>query len=242
MRNLNINQNGRNNPNPQPGLAPINPNQNPGQPQPPVPGQPAPTGMTPEDWKRLIKSILVSALVFWASFLLLRALAPGWYFWIVVLISFIVSMLVLAAVDAAVIYKSGLGVAVTLFIVIQAIILLVGHYGHHDANAQNDREKDPPAAIAPVPRVVDQMNSSGFLILLNTSHVFQLKDGEESPWFGAPENTLTEYTISSPTYNYRVYVSDGTDYPGGVQIPKKGHVYYKVKANGPEFVTVTFNE
>lgn len=124
MRHLNINIAGRNNPNAQ--QAPL-PNTNPGQPNQPGPN--VPTGMTSDDWKRLIKSIIISTIVFWLTFLLLHSLAPNWIFWVVVLLSFMVSILVLAAIDAAVVYKSGLGVAIVLFIIIQAIVVLIGHYG-----------------------------------------------------------------------------------------------------------------
>jgi len=80
-----------------------------------------------------------------------------------------------------------------------------------------------------------------FYTLLEGQHVFQLKAGEETPWFGTKEGEFHYLNFSSPTFDYKIIVSDNTEYPGGPKytLPEKKHCYYKIKAYSDQFVTVT---
>ncbi len=191
-------------------------------------GAPAPAlkSMTKEDWIRLGTAILTATAAFWFFHLLLYfAIAPSWAFWLIVSIAFASCLLVLSAVDAAVITKSGLGTSIVLFMFLQAGLLTVWHYSHvkKDKTEQADSKG---------------RKSTDKIIVVGTE-VFDLKAGEETPWLGTKDKVITDLTISSPDYNFRIFVSDGTDYPGGTTLPGKNHCYYKIKANSDQFVTVT---
>ncbi|MFA5130982.1 MAG: hypothetical protein WC467_01005 [Patescibacteria group bacterium] len=195
--------------------------------------------MTKEDWIRLGTAILVATVAFWFFYLLLYfVVAPSWAFWLIVSIAFASCLLVLSAVDAAVITKSGLGTAIVLFMFLQAGLLTVWHYSHviKDNKARTEKTEQNDK--------IRHVNSteSGALILLNSSKVFNLKDGEETLFIGAPEGTRASFTWSSPTYNFEVFGSDGSHCFGMDKIPEKAHVYYKIKANSDQLVTVTVEE
>lgn len=83
--------------------------------------------------------------------------------------------------------------------------------------------------------------SSEPIILSNEIKVFNLKSGEETPWLGTEDCKITDLSFSSPTYDYKIIVSDNTEYKGekNATVPLKEHCYYKIKANSNQFVTVT---
>ena len=72
--------------------------------------------------------------------------------------------------------------------------------------------------------------------MLEGREIFPLKAGEETPWFGC----LGQFKIFSPTFDYVVKVSDGTEYPGGkdVIVPNKEGCYFKAVANSDQVITV----
>ncbi len=83
-----------------------------------------------------------------------------------------------------------------------------------------------------------QMLVSPEPIIINGTKVFNLKAGEFTPWFASPDGVYSDMYISSPSLDFRSYVSDGTDYPGGFAYPVKKHCYWRVKAFSDQFVTV----
>jgi hypothetical protein len=193
--------------------------------------------LTTEDYLRLAGAFISSVLTFWTSFLVLRFwLAPTWYFWVVVLLSFICSALVLAAFDAAFKTKSGLGKSIFLFILLQAMLVLVYHYARPE-KAEAENKKEAPIA-KPAPPQSQEITAT---ILHAGTITRSLKAGGETEWLAFEEGKIARYKISSPSYDYDIYVSDNTSYPGGpnTQIPEKEHCYYKIKANSDQFVTIS---
>lgn len=70
--------------------------------------------------------------------------------------------------------------------------------------------------------------------------VFPLEPGEETPWFGFKQGLIAKYFISSPNFDYKILVSDGSQYEGKEKsdIGVKKNCYYKIKANSRQVVTV----
>jgi hypothetical protein len=73
---------------------------------------------------------------------------------------------------------------------------------------------------------------------------YVLKAGQETPVIDVPDCGRFVCNFSSPTYNYKIIYSDGTQYDGGpdVIIPRKTNVSFKIRANIDEVVTVKVSQ
>lgn len=185
-----------------------------------------------EDIIRLVIAFVSASATFWISYFVISILAPNWWYWVIVLISFILAGIVLGAIDAAFKNKSGLGNSIVLFIIMYAVLLLVGHY----ANPSKDEAKNDPT---PNDKTGEAMKP--VVILAGESEVYHLKVGESTPWIGTKEGELNHCSFSSPSYDYTLAVSDGTEYPGGPNtiIPEKKHCFFRAIAKSEQWVTVS---
>ena len=187
------------------------------------------------DFGRIVKAAFIATATFWIAYGFLCIAAPTWYFFIKVFLSFLIAALTLSACDEAVLKKSSLGSSVVSFVILNVIILSICHYGGEAKNTDTTKESKEQVTPSPVSE-----NMSDFSILTEGEHVFQLKAGEETPWFGFEQGRIVDYKISSPSFDYQIIISDRTKYEGGPNkaIPEKKNCYYKIKARSPQFVTV----
>ena len=111
------------------------------------------------------------------------------------------------------------------------------------------KSKENPIKDISAPKIIESkiieskiINKSikNFSTLLEGQYIFQLKAGEETPWFGFEQGRIVDYKISSPSFDYQIIISDGTKYKGDPNktIPEKKHCYYKIKAKSPQFITL----
>lgn len=97
----------------------------------------------------------------------------------------------------------------------------------------NARAKAKAKNLSPRSEEVKVIKPDYFM--LEGREIFPLKAGEETPWFGC----LGQLKIFSPTFDYVIKVSDGTEYAGGkdTAIPDKEGCYFKVVAKSDQVVT-----
>jgi len=98
--------------------------------------------------------------------------------------------------------------------------------------SKRSSKKDEPTVATPVVSTV----FPNYTTLEKGTVVFELKAGEETPWFTTVPGG---WNISSPGHNYIVRVSDGTEYQGeaNVPIPAKTNCYYKLVAKSDQLIT-----
>jgi len=85
----------------------------------------------------------------------------------------------------------------------------------------------------------EKSSSINPIIIKNSSKVFELQAGEETPWFGFEDGKIINGKISSPSNDFDIIISDGSTIKGGEPIGTKKSCYYKVKARSHQFLTVT---
>ncbi|MFZ4631642.1 MAG: hypothetical protein ACOYL8_00360 [Patescibacteria group bacterium] len=83
-------------------------------------------------------------------------------------------------------------------------------------------------------------DSSGNLILGEGNKEFKLKSGESTPWFGFKNGVVADYSFSPSSTNYKIIVSDGTEYSGTLDgsLPLKRHCFYRIVAGSDMSVTL----
>lgn len=152
------------------------------------------------------------------------------------LILLIMSLLLVALVDSVLNKSRSNGAAVILSLLFSFILSLsIYYFGPTNAPANKAGcEVENPVSQ-------DKGENSFSPVLITGQQVFELKANEETPWFGFEEGQIVDYSISSPTYDYDIIISDGTRYAGGpnVVIPEKKHCYFKVIAKSKQLVTVS---
>lgn len=90
--------------------------------------------------------------------------------------------------------------------------------------------------------VVDRNKIDFLLYGTGKTYAYELQAGEFTPWRGFKDNYFSNAGISSETYDYTIYFSDGTSYKGGPDTPipvKKGNVFVRVKANSAQTVYIS---
>jgi len=91
--------------------------------------------------------------------------------------------------------------------------------------------------------IVYDRNKIDFLLYgTGKTYAYELQAGEFTPWRGFKDNYFSNAGISSETYDYTIYFSDGTSYKGGPDTPipvKKGNVFVRVKANSAQTVYIS---
>lgn len=117
--------------------------------------------------------------------------------------------------------------AITSFIIALLIITLV--YDYTGDRVEQDQDDSP------VVNTTVDIESLKF-----GDNVYALDSAESTPWLKFPNGTISNYTITSPDYNYTLLFSDDSRYQGGanVRIPKKKNCYLKVIAKSKQVVTV----
>lgn len=164
---------------------------------------------------------------------------PDAAYWLKHSVALGLSLLFLAFIDSALKKsgKDGIGTAVVVGIIFLFCFCIARHYLKEGSGAEDNIENVADEAKG----AQGAQGAYSFNpILITDQNVFDLKAGEETLWFGFEEGIITNYSISSPSYDYDIVVSDGTRYKGGrdVVIPEKKHCYYKVIANSDQLVTV----
>lgn len=146
-------------------------------------------------------------------------------------IGLILTFLFLAAVAKSQKNRSGNASAIVIFVIMIFVFNISRHYfvpGEMEANNYDNT-----------------IGISTKTIEKDGIYTFKLKAGESTGWIGFLEEKTVDVSYSSPDYDYRLFYSDNTDYPGGpkVSVPEKKHCYVNVKANSDQFITmkVTYN-
>lgn len=93
--------------------------------------------------------------------------------------------------------------------------------------------------------IVESANKVGwndFDRLPSGEYIFELQAGEETPWFGFEDGRRYQYSIGSPTFDYKVKVSDGSEYSGHDRnIAVKKNAFFKIIANTYQIITIKVN-
>ncbi|MFA5109005.1 MAG: hypothetical protein WC458_00450 [Patescibacteria group bacterium] len=144
------------------------------------------------------------------------------------LIGLVISLLILGGASSIQKTESKIGAAVLIFLSLFFVYNISRHYFVPGKQDNSSGQNSVSLANAPC------------RILLPGKYAYQLKPGQETAWLSVPDNGHFNYHISSPTYNYKIIFSDGTEYDGGqnVVIPEKSHVYFKIRANIDDLITV----
>lgn len=104
---------------------------------------------------------------------------------------------------------------------------------------RDSSKKSEPSDITPQPTPTVSQTFPDYSILNEGRMVFNLKAGEETPWFGFKAGRI-EYGIQSTNFDYTVKVSDGSSCKGeaGGSIPIKHNCYYKIVANSDQIISL----
>lgn len=102
----------------------------------------------------------------------------------------------------------------------------------------NPSPSPSPNITAPAPATGTEIKPKA---LSYGDNFFQLRAGQETPWLSFPNCRVTNYSVSSPDFDYDIAFSDEPDvwHPGGNStLSEKKHVLMKIKARGDQMVTV----
>jgi hypothetical protein len=144
------------------------------------------------------------------------------------LVGIIISLLVLWGASSIQKTESKIGTAVLIFL---SLFFVYNISRHYFVPGKKDHLSGQSVA---------SLASASCEILYPGKYAYQLKTGQETVWLSVPDGGHFNYHISSPTYNYKIIFSDGTEYNGGqnVVIPEKSHVYFKIRASIDDLITV----
>lgn len=160
------------------------------------------------DLFRIGLSIIIASTIY---FVVVDFLPDAAAYWLKHSVALVLSLLFLAFINSALKKsgKDGIGAAVVVGIIFLFCFCIARHYLKEGSEAEDNIEN-----VADEAKGAQEAYSFN-PILITDQNVFDLKAGEETSWFGFEEGVITNFFISSPTYDYDIIVSDGTRYKGG---------------------------
>jgi hypothetical protein len=186
--------------------------------------------------------IPIAMVISVGTYLITRTIIPdekiAWYF--VEIFAFVMSLLVLWGISAAIQTNSEIKASIFLFtLVLLMFFLIKGYNEYDDVNTAN---------VASGSELISFPNKVSIPILGLGTHTFLLKDiGDETGAFQFPEDDYYSFKISSGDYGYKIICMDepGNPYPGSpkLRLPNKEHLVMNIvatKAN--QYVRITVHQ
>ena len=150
----------------------------------------------------------------------------------------ILSLLLLAGINAAQKTPPIIGKAVTIFLIFLFLVNITRHY-FISPDGTKGREKDRRENVVTATRKPVVANEK-FMILLPGTHTFDVEKDSTTIWLALPAEGKYYYEISSPSYDYVILLRDGHQYKGGpdVTIPWQERMIFKLHGLKKEKITV----
>ncbi len=182
-------------------------------------------------------SVVVALLARYAAGLFLSGSSLS-FFWQEILK--IVFAFMLLATLSALSKNRVIGTAVAILVLLFSFSTIARHDFTSEREGRRQTKLEKQAEAVALIRA-DAENADFLLLEPNKTHVFKLEAGEETKWRGFPENRAGSYGISSESYDYTVFFTDGTSYKGNpnTPFPLKGKVFFKVRAHSAQTVYIT---
>jgi len=190
----------------------------------------------------LILVILAAAVAVTAYSIAISILPEEMKYWVRHLVGLILGLAVLIGVKSVQKTPSVIGTSVAIFMFVLFSYNIAIHYFVPKTGDYVSGQDIPSNEFAVNPRdSISGLSPDSVSILSFGAHQFVLKDSASTKWLATPKNSYCHYTISSPTYNYKIIFSDGAEYKGNAktEILWREKPVFKIQALGKDSVAVT---